>query len=156
MASILRSRKGVESAPFFLIVSAVIIVFTLSIVFPGLQHWTMKINDGRALKETQKLKNAIDEIHAMGDVGTIEKIDMDLPPGYYIKVGGSELEAWREAMYDSGLATERLGALKLNTDVNTNINSGRAKGGQIFGLMTIELMYGENAATPNDFQIIVK
>ncbi len=138
-------------------ISAMIMMFTLSVVFPALQQWMIKTDDGITLKETQKLRNAINEIHSMGDVGSIEKVQMNLPPGYSIKVRGDHLEAYRQAMYNAQLSSETLASVPLDSRINANVNSGgHAQADQIFGLMTIELVYGVGSTSPSDFQIQVK
>ena len=154
MPAILSSRKGVESAPFFLIVSAIIMILTITIVFPAISDWMENMNKAAAMRETQKLRDAINEISSMGDVGSVEKIIMNLPPGYNIAVKGNELNMYRKAKYDSGLAEEDLLTLHTDSKANPNINPNSDDPNEIFGQMTLELRYGK-PSEPKPFQIWV-
>ncbi|MEA3255393.1 MAG: hypothetical protein U9Q22_06115 [Candidatus Altiarchaeota archaeon] len=91
MNSLFKSNKGVETAPFFLVFSAVILVLTAAIVFPAMTNWQVIMNEGRAVKETMKLRNAVNEIHAMCDIGSVELVTLSLPPGYTINVNHDSL-----------------------------------------------------------------
>jgi hypothetical protein len=150
--SIISSNKGVESAPFFLIVSALIMIFTISIFFPPLSDWTTKMEDAAAMRETQKLRDAINEIASMGDLGSIEKIAVNLPSGYYIEVKENELSAYRNS-----LSEEPLIKLALDAPVNSILNEGSDEQDQVFGHMTIELIYGKPTGNgeAGSFQIFV-
>jgi hypothetical protein len=154
MSSILSSRKGVESAPFFLIVSALIMIFTIATIFPAISNWMIKMNDAAAMRETQKLRDAVNEISSMGDVGSIEKIVLNLPPGYFIRISGTELLAYRKANYDSGIAQEDLLTLKMNSIAKPNINPESDDPNEVFGNMIIELTYGK-PSNEKPFQIWV-
>jgi hypothetical protein len=143
MPSILSSKKGVEAAPFFLIVSAVIMIFTLATVYPAISNWMTKMNDAAAMRETQKLRDAINEISSMGDVGSVEKIFVNLPPGYFIEVSGMELKMYRKAIFEAGMSQEDLLTLKMDNEAKTSINPESDDPNELFGQMTIELRYGE-------------
>lgn len=152
----LSSRKGIEGAPFFLAISALIMVFTLFLVMPRLQDWMTAMNDATAMRETEKLRNALNEIHSMGDVGTIEKLAINLPPGYHIDLSDpKKLRAYRKAMYDSGLASKDLLTLDLESPAYAYINYGGEDENEVFGAMTLEIRYGDTAQK-KPFQIIVK
>jgi hypothetical protein len=86
MKSILKSKKGIETSPLFLIFSAVILVLTAAIVFPAMMEWERVMDKGKAIKETVKLRNAINEIHLMGDLGSVEQVHLNLPQPYEIEV----------------------------------------------------------------------
>ena len=88
--SILRCRKGIETTPFLLIFSAIVMVVTLSIVMPALLRWWNLLEKQRAVHETERLVEGIHNAHLIGDLGTIEKIELNLPQGYYINVLGDE------------------------------------------------------------------
>jgi hypothetical protein len=155
MSSIPSSRKGMESAPFFLVVSAIIIVMTLSILFPAISNWMIKMNDAAAMRETQKLRDAINEISAMGDIGSVQKLIINLPPGYFIEVKETELYMYRKTMDESGLTLKDLLTLKIDNKAKTTINPDSDDPNQVFGHMTIELIYGNAARCVKPFQICV-
>ena len=155
MPSILYSRKGVESAPFFLIVSALIMIFTLVMFFPPLSDWSTKMNDAAAMRETQKLRDALNEISSMGDVGSIEKINMNLPDGYFIEVRETELYMFRKNKDDTGLTQKDLLTLKIDNNAHPNINPDSDDPNQVFGDMTLELRYGKASECVKPFQICV-
>jgi len=137
----LSGSKGVTSMGFTAIICAMIIVLTLYIVFPALHNWNNKMNEATSLKEADRLRRAINGIHAMGDVGSIEKITLILPPGYCINVVGSSLQVRREEQGSEG--AKSLGEIPLDTSVQVNINWGASAQYQdrICGTMTIELIY---------------
>lgn len=147
-----RTNKGVESAPFILIISALIMIFTISILFPPLSDWTTKMEDAAAMRETQKLRDAINEIASMGDLGSIEKIAVNLPSGYYIEVKENELSAYRNSLSEDPLIK-----LALDAPVNSILNEGSDEQDQVFGHMTIELIYGKPTGNgeAGSFQIFV-
>ncbi len=148
---LLSSRKGIEGAPFFLGVSALIMVFTLFVVFPHLQDWMVAMNDATAMRETEKLRSALNEIHAMGDIGTVEKVVISLPPGYHIDMSDpKKLWTYRK----DSLATKDLLTLDLDSPAYAYINYGGEDQNEVFGTMTLEIRYGDTAQKP--FQIIVK
>ncbi|HDI72648.1 MAG: hypothetical protein DRO76_03685 [Candidatus Altiarchaeales archaeon] len=91
MKSLFKSKKGVETAPLFLIFSAFVLVLTAAIVFPAMTEWEKTMDKGKAIKETIKLRNAINEIHAMSDIGSVEQVSVSLPPGYEIAVNSRSL-----------------------------------------------------------------
>lgn len=91
MKSLLRSRKGVETAPLFMVLSAVILVMTVAIVVPAMAEWGKVMDRGKAVKETVKLQESIEEIHTMGDVGSVERVFLALPSGYSIVVRENSL-----------------------------------------------------------------
>jgi len=155
MPSIHSSRKGVESAPFFLIVSALIMIFTIVMLFPPLSDWSTKMNDAAAMRETIKLRDALNEISSMGDVGTVEKILMHLPDGYFIEVRGTELYAYRKNNMETGLTEKDLLTLKIDSNAHPNINPDSDDPNQVFGDMTLELRYGKAAECVKPFQICV-
>ncbi len=151
MTSLLSSRKGITSAPFLVIVSAIIMVATITIVFPYLQSWTDKINEGRAMKETLKLRNALNEIHAMSDVGSIEKVIIDLPPGYTINIEGRTLRTSKDANFNSHTAANGdFFTLEMDAKADPYISAGAPD--KVFGTMVLELKYGTIKKTKN-FQI---
>jgi len=156
MPSVLSSKKGVESAPFFLIVSAVIMIFTIATFYPPLSNWMMKMNDAAAIRETAKLRDAINEISSMGDVGSVEKIFVNLPAGYFIEVNELELKTYRKANFEAGMAQEDLITLKIDNKAKTSINPDSDDPNELFGQMTIELRYGEpSEENKKPFQIWV-
>ncbi len=91
MRSLLRSKKGVETAPFFMIFAAFVLVMTATIVFPAMTEWEKIMDKGKATKETIKLKETIDEIHIMADVGSVEVVELAIPPDYQINIESSKL-----------------------------------------------------------------
>jgi hypothetical protein len=149
---ILSCKKGVQSAPFFLIVSSFIMLFTMGILFPSFQNWLIQLDDMTAIKEAMKLRNSINEINEMGDVGSVEKVVMNLPPGYCIDIkDGKVLRPYRE----KGALVEYLSeTIFLNSVVEPNINSGHEKDSEVCGDMVIEVYYGK-PPEPRDFQIYV-
>ena len=153
MSDLLSSRKGIEGAPFFLAVSSLIMVFTLFMVMPHLQDWMMAMNDATTMRETEKLRNALNEIHSMGDVGTIEKLVINLPPGYHIDLSDpSKLQAYRQA--SGSMIRKDLLILDLDSPAHANINYGGESESEVFGDMTLEIRYGQpSQAKP--FQIWV-
>jgi len=136
-------QKGVESAPFFLIISSVIMILTIGILFPGLTGWTTKMNDAAAVRETEKLRNAIDGISSMGDIGSVEKLAINLPPGYFIKVEENRLNAYRKTNADAGTTREDLITLQLDARATPFINPGSDEANEVFGDMSIEVVYGK-------------
>ena len=155
MISVFNSKKGVESAPFFLIVSALIMIFTLVMFFPPLSDWSTKMNDAAAMRETQKLRDALNEISSMGDVGSIEKINMNLPDGYFIEVRETELYMFRKNKDDTGLTQKDLLTLKIDSKAHPGINPDSDDPNQVFGDMTLELRYGKRDECVKPFQICV-
>ena len=153
--TVLSSTKGVESAPFFLIVSSLIMIFTISVFFPSLINWTTKMNDAAAMRETEKLRDAINEISSMGDLGSVEKLTINLPPGYLIKVEENQLITKRMANQDTGAIREDLLTLQLDAKATAHINSGSDEANEVFGDMSIELTYGKPDSDPGKFQIYV-
>jgi hypothetical protein len=151
-ASILSSKKGMQSAPFFLIVSSLIMLFTMGILFPSFQNWLIQINDTMAIKEALKLRNSLNEIHEMGDIGSVEKVVMNLPPGYCIDIqDGKKLRPYRL----TGTAPEYLSEdIVLNSKVESNINSDGEQANEVCGDMIVEVSYGK-PQTPKGFQIYV-
>ncbi|MFZ2456246.1 MAG: hypothetical protein WAX07_07205 [Candidatus Altiarchaeia archaeon] len=150
-SNILSCKKGVTSAPFFLIVSSIVMLFTMGILFPSFQNWLIQINDNMAIKEAVKLRNSLDEIHTMGDIGSVERVDMNLPPGYCIDIlDGKKLRPYR----DTGIAPGYLGEFELAAEVEPNINAVNEKPNEVCGDMIIEVSYGKPAQTKN-FQIYV-
>jgi hypothetical protein len=110
------------------------------------------MEDAAAMRETQKLRDAINEIASMGDLGSIEKIAVNLPSGYYIEVKENELSAYRNS-----LSEEPLIKLALDAPVNSILNEGSDEQDQVFGDMTIELIYGKPTGNgeAGSFQIFV-
>jgi hypothetical protein len=150
-ANILSSRKGMQSAPFFLIVSSIVMLFTMGILFPSFQNWLIQINDTMAIKEAMKLRSSLNEIHTMGDIGSVEKVDMNVPSGYCIDIlDGKQLRPYR----NTGTAAHYLETIDLSSTVEPNINAVNEKPNEVCGEMTIEVSYGK-PATPKNFQIYV-
>ncbi|MBN2251023.1 MAG: hypothetical protein JW724_02995 [Candidatus Altiarchaeota archaeon] len=86
MHSVIRSNKGLETMPYFLAFSAFVLFMSAVLVFSFLQDWQKMMDNSKARNEAIKLRNAINEIHAMGDVGSIEKINLQIPSGYIISI----------------------------------------------------------------------
>lgn len=116
MRSLFKSKKGVETAPLFLIFSAFVLVLTAAIVFPAMTEWEKTINKGKAIKETIKLRNAINEIHAMSDIGSVEQVSVSLPPGYEIQVNPGSLVLKNS---DEGVEEE----FYLNAEVDSEVKN---------------------------------
>ena len=120
MASALSSRKGIETAPLFFIFSAVVLLLTAAVVFPYFSEWQRIMNEGKARKEAIKLQSAINEIHAMGDLGSSERLSVYIPTGYSIMIDGQSLKVRGPTKNYAGKETKG-DPLTLNTRIDTNV-----------------------------------
>lgn len=86
ISKIIRSRRGIETAPFFLTFSALVLIMTAALVFPAMGKWIRTMEKESAIRETMKLEKGIRNVLEMGDVGTIDQVGVNLPAGYEIGV----------------------------------------------------------------------
>jgi hypothetical protein len=85
MPSILKSNKGIETAPLFIIFSAVVILLAATMIMPELAKWG-RINDyNKTKKEAVRVSEAIDEMRKLGDSGSAQEIHVDVPANCYIR-----------------------------------------------------------------------
>jgi hypothetical protein len=75
-----------ETAPFFLTFSALVLIMTAALVFPAMGKWISTMERERAVKETLNLEKGISNVLEMGDAGTIDQMEVNLPRGYEIDV----------------------------------------------------------------------
>jgi len=79
MPSFFKSNKGMETAPLFIIFSAVVILLAATMILPELGKWNASIDKTKTLREAERIQAACDEIMKMGDTGTVEEINVDVP-----------------------------------------------------------------------------
>ncbi len=77
-------RKGIESTPFYLILSSIILLLTVLVVSPAYNQWQESMNLGKIATETKEILSAIESVHSLGDIGSVQQIGLNLPAGYGI------------------------------------------------------------------------
>jgi hypothetical protein len=77
--------KGLESTPFYLTLSAIILLLTALIISPAYSRWQDSIDLGKTAAETREILSAIETIHSLGDVGSVQQIELSLPRRYGIE-----------------------------------------------------------------------
>ncbi|MBN2014923.1 MAG: hypothetical protein JW778_07065 [Candidatus Altiarchaeota archaeon] len=76
--------KGIESFPFYLILSSIVLLLTALIVYPAYNRWQDSMDLGRAKAETAKILTAINSVHSMGDIGSVQQVPLTIPESYSI------------------------------------------------------------------------
>ncbi|OYT42376.1 MAG: hypothetical protein B6U86_00355 [Candidatus Altiarchaeales archaeon ex4484_43] len=80
------NRKGIESTPFYLILSGIVLLLMASVVFPSYSQWQDTMNLGKTAAEAKEILSSIESVHSLGDVGSIQQTELNLPTGYEIEV----------------------------------------------------------------------
>jgi hypothetical protein len=83
---VIRCRKGGDTAPLLMVFCAICMALTALIVFPGITEFKETTDTGKAIKELQRLKDAMKEMQAASEVGAIEKMELDVPAPYCIRL----------------------------------------------------------------------
>ena len=96
MISLLSDRRGIETAPFQMLLSAIILLLTVSIVLPGYCSWKDSIAFAKARSETSKLAFSVGVVYSLGDVGSVEQTSLSLPAGYSITAANKTLALIRD------------------------------------------------------------
>lgn|GEM_PF-1441709 len=79
------NRKGIESTPFYLILSGIVLLLTASVVFPAYNQWQDTMNLGKTATEAKEILSAIESVHSLGDIGSVQQTELNLPAGYEIE-----------------------------------------------------------------------
>lgn len=165
MLSFFKSCKGIENAPLLLVFSAFVLFLTVAVVVPALSDMEDVLNQGKAVKEAERLRDAINEIAAMGDYGSITNIELNIPRGYFLDVySGDKIVVKKqneEGLFGNNgmsLSGDTVAELKVNTPFEPHLNSGMQNDGQIYGPVTIVIWYvGKNEKVQaKNWQIIVR
>ncbi len=76
------NKKGIESAPLYLLLSSITLLLTALIMFPAYAGWQDSMDTGRSKAETKKILSAIESVHSLGDIGSTQHVFIELPDGY--------------------------------------------------------------------------
>lgn len=90
------SKKGIETFPFFLILSAIILFLTALLIFPIFSEWQSITEREKAISEAKKIISAINSVYTLGDVGSTEQVFLNLPSKYTIDVKNDSLVLKRD------------------------------------------------------------
>jgi hypothetical protein len=78
------NRKGIQTTPFLLLLSAVTLVLIAAVVLPAYGRWQETANMGKAKMEAAKIRSAAESARTLGDVGSVQQIRIDVPDKYAI------------------------------------------------------------------------
>ena len=77
--------KGVETAPLFIVFSAIIVVILAGFMFDEMSKWG-RVNDWmKTQKEAKRVAETVDEMMLLGDTGSAQTIHVDVPAGCCIR-----------------------------------------------------------------------
>lgn len=88
--------RGIESTPFYLILSAIILLLTALTVLPSYNSWQESMNLGKTAAEAGGILYAIKSVHSLGDIGSTQQIRLNLPAGYEIEFRDTDIAIKRE------------------------------------------------------------
>ena len=78
------NRKGIQTTPFLLILSAATLVLMAGIAFPAYDKWQTSADLGKAKLEAGKILSAAEGARTLGDVGSVQQIKIGIPDKYSI------------------------------------------------------------------------
>jgi hypothetical protein len=78
------NRKGIQTTPFLLLLSAVTLVLIAAVVLPAYGRWQEAANLGKAKMEAAKIRSTAESVRTLGDIGSVQQIRIDLPDKYAI------------------------------------------------------------------------
>jgi len=79
-----KSKKGIESFPFFLFLTLMIVAFVLMLSFYELGVFTSFSNDRNMNDNYQNLVNAMETLSSTSDYGSFTRINFEIPSSYSI------------------------------------------------------------------------
>jgi hypothetical protein len=88
-AALILSRRGADTAPLLIVFCALCLALTAMIVFPGITEFKETTDTGKAVKELQRLKEAMEQMRGSSEVGAIERMELDVPTPYCIQLYSS-------------------------------------------------------------------
>jgi hypothetical protein len=87
--TIIRSRRGADTAPLLMVFCAICLALTALIVFPGISNFKETTDTGKAIKEMDRLKEAMRDMQGVSEEGAVEKMELDMPTPYCIRLDAS-------------------------------------------------------------------
>ncbi len=75
-----------ETTPFYITLSAIILFLTAALVLPAYGDWAKVMDEKRAVEETERIARAIESVSSLGDVGSITQLHLHIPDGYMVDV----------------------------------------------------------------------
>ncbi len=91
-----------ETTPFYITLSAIILFLTASLVLPAYGKWIKLMEEKKAVEETVKVVNSVDTVSSLGDVGSTQHLRLNIPRGYRINVGNHSINLSREGKIIGG------------------------------------------------------
>lgn len=89
-------EKGIESFPFYLILSSIVLLLTALVVFPAYGRWQDSMDQGKAKVEATKILSAIQSVHSLGDIGSVQQISISIPEDYTIAFRNESVQVWKK------------------------------------------------------------
>lgn len=78
------NRKGIQTTPFLLLLSAVTLVLIAAVAFPAYDRWQSSADLGKAKLEAGKIRSTAEAVRTLGDAGSVQQIRIRLPEKYAI------------------------------------------------------------------------
>jgi hypothetical protein len=93
MSHILKSRRGVDTAPLFIVFAIVVLGITATLAFDMMGRWEEYDSSTRTINEAKRLSQTCEEIKFAGDLGTIQEVKVDIPQKCSITIKSTSLVA---------------------------------------------------------------
>jgi hypothetical protein len=122
MFPIVKSRKGVETAPLFIIFAAVVLMMTAALAYDIMGKWEKNDSTARTINEAKRISQTCEEIKFAGDQGSVQELHLDIPQKCSITIGSSSLIA--SCSFDKEKRTETVPTKAKITGSQATIPSG--------------------------------
>lgn len=73
-----------ETTPFYIILSTVILLLTASVILPIYGRWQDTADSARTKNAALQIINAAEAVHDLGSVGSVQQLSIEIPSGYEI------------------------------------------------------------------------
>jgi hypothetical protein len=153
MPSLLKTKKGVETAPLFIAFSAIVVLITVAIMLPELNKWNAINDKAKTLYEARKLAAACDEVLKMGDSGSVEEVHVDVPRGCCLRFTDPIKDYYGSIFSYCNIPNEKFEPIE--TETNASLKS-RTDNNEICGTsVDVIIAYGEEDNSIPDGSYII-
>ena len=93
MFPVLKSRRGVETAPLFIVFAAVVLMMTAALASDIIGKWEKIDSKQRTINEAKRISQTCEEIKFAGDQGSVQELHVDIPQNCQIIIATTSLTA---------------------------------------------------------------